>query len=224
MSNADTGKTWDQRIFTTLWIWLSFKTLLPWLVFFRLTFEGDSYSWGTSYFGHMFRSSGLSRPDFLVIYAMLAVSLYLLFLLRKHNVRLAGILLALFLGFFAADAAHEFMVGEPLIFQGDTLGVTVDLTILFFIFQFGMFALALVWWWGSRDVSLGSGPQAMANYKRVIVKICIAIVPVQLGLLIFGEPHALTDEIGVILTMLQWVMLAFALYPGSNYRLSRQAA
>lgn len=224
MSSSITGKTWDQRVFTILWVWMSFKTLLPWLVFFRLTFEGDSYSWGMEYFGHMFYSSGLARADFLVIYALLASSLYLLFLLRRHNIRLAGLLLTIFLGFFAADAAYAFLAGEPMIFQGDTLGVTVDLTILFFIFQFGMFALALAWWWGSRDVSRGAGPQAMANYKKIMVKICIAIVPVQLVLLIFGEPHELTDEIGVILTLSQWAMLAFALYPGSGYRANRVSA
>ena len=45
--------------FTLLWSWIAIRTALPWLVFFRLTFEGDSYSWGTSYFGHQFYSSGL---------------------------------------------------------------------------------------------------------------------------------------------------------------------
>ena len=57
----------------------------------------------------------------------------------------------------------------------------------------------------------------MANYKKWIVKACIAYVPVQLILLIGGEPHELTDEIGVIGTLIQGVLLSFAFYPGSNY-------
>ena len=77
MGASAVTRTWDQRVFTLLWIWLAFRTLLPWLVFFRLTFEGDSYSWGAEYFGRMFHSSGMSRPDFLLVYALLAVSLAL---------------------------------------------------------------------------------------------------------------------------------------------------
>lgn len=78
MTDTITARRWDQRLFIVLWIWVSFRTLLPWLVFFRLTFEGSSYSWGSEYFGRMFHSAGLARPDFLVIYALLAVSLYVL--------------------------------------------------------------------------------------------------------------------------------------------------
>jgi hypothetical protein len=218
MTNNPLAKTWDQRLFSVLWIWLSIRTILPWLVFFRLTFEGNSYSWGTNYFGRMFYSSGLARPDFLLVYALLVSSLFLMYQLRKHNFRLAGPLLIGFLGIFAADAAYQLMVGEPIIFHGDTLGVKIDLTTPFFIFQFGMFAIALAWWMGVKSIAQGAGPKELPTYKKIIVKLCIALVPVQLILLIFGEPHALTDEIGVLVTILQWLLLAFALYPGSNYR------
>ena len=218
MSDNTVKTTWDQRLFTVMWVWLSFRTILPWLVFFRLTFEGDSYSWGVDYFGTMFHSSGLARADFLVIYALLAMNLFLLHHLRKHNFRLVAPALVGYLGFFAADALYALIRGEPIIFQGDTLGVTVNLSTPFFVMQFGMFSLAIAWWLGVRNIVSGPGPQPMANYKQVIVKICIAAVPVQLVLLIFGEPHALTDEIGVIVTILQWMLLAFAFYPGAKYR------
>jgi hypothetical protein len=218
MSSIQTGKSWNQRLFIVLWIWVSFRTILPWLVFFRLTFEGDSYSWGTSYFGHMFHSSGLARADFLVVYALLAVSLFMLWQLRKQNFKLGGALLLLYLGFFALNALYQLMAGEPMIFEGDTLGVKVDLSTPFFLFNFGMFILAQIWWWGIRDLPQGPGPQAMANHKKIIVKACLFFIPIQLVLLIFGEPHELTDEIGVIGTMLQWFLLAYAFYPGSKYR------
>ncbi|GAB4526604.1 MAG: hypothetical protein Kow00133_15470 [Amphiplicatus sp.] len=39
----------------------------------------------------------------------------------------------------------------------------------------------------------------------------LAILPVQFALLRFGEPHARTDEIGVILTIAQWLAIVFAL-------------
>ena len=212
------GKTWNQRLFTLLWSWLAFRTILPWLVFFRLTFEGDSYSWGSEYFGRMFHSTGLARPDFLLVYAMLAVSLYVLWQLRRHRFTVGGPLMLAYLGIFAANALYQWLAGEPMIFRGDTLDVTVNLTIPFFILNFGMFAVAVAWWWGARNAAPGGGPRALTPARRNVVRACVAFVPVQLALLMLGEPHALTDEIGVIGTMLQWVMLAWALYPGSDYR------
>lgn len=215
---SDRAPRWDQRLFAILWIWVSFRTLLPWLVSFRLTFEGGSYAWGSRYFGRMFHSSGLARPDVLVVYALLAASLLLLFLLRRHRLRAARPLLLLYLGFFAANALYQLIDGQRIVFHGDTLGVRVDLTLPFFALNFGMLALGLLWWWGSRDVAGGPGAPPLAGIRRVLVGACAAFVPVQLVLLMSGEPHGTTDAIGVIGTLAQWAVLATALYPGSNYR------
>jgi hypothetical protein len=38
----------------------------------------------------------------------------------------------------------------------------------------------------------------------------------QFVLLRFGEPHGLTDQAGVILTVLQWLLLGWALRTGAN--------
>lgn len=211
-------KRWDQRLFTVLWVWLAIRGVLPWLVFFRLTFEGDSYSWGADYFGRMFHSSGLARPDFLLIYALLAASITVMWLLRQHNFRFARVALPAYLGLFAANAAYQVLRGEPVMFHGDTLGVHVDITQVFFWLNTAMFVLALAWAWATRAIGQGVGPQPMAPYKVLIVKLCIVFVPLQLLLLMTGEPHALSDEIGVIATMAQWLLLCFALYPGSAYR------
>lgn len=218
MNEQKVPNAWNQRLFVVLWIWVSFRTILPWLVFFRLTFEGDSYSWGSEYFGRMFYSSGLARPDFLVVYALLAVSLFLLWQMRKHHFKLVVPLLLFYLGFFAANALFQLIAAEPVMFEGDTLGVKVNVSIPFFVLNFGMFLVALVWWRGLRGLKQGPGANVLTPRKKMVVRACIAFVPVQLALLMSGEPHALTDEIGVIGTILQWVLLAWALYPGAAYR------
>ncbi|MEQ8860405.1 MAG: hypothetical protein RIC56_17330 [Pseudomonadales bacterium] len=204
----------ERRLYTVLWVWVALKTLLPWLVFFRLTFEGPSYSWGTSYFGHVFHSSGLARADVLVVYGLLAAGLLVLWALRERRYALAGPLLAGYLGFFAADAVFELVSGEPVMFRGDTLDVTLDISTPFYALQFGMFALACVWWWCVRWRAAGTGA-AMTPMQKKTALICAAAVPLQLGLLVSGQPHGTTDEIGVVLTLLQWLLLAAALYPRS---------
>lgn len=212
------SKRWDQRLFTLLWAWLAFRTLLPWLVTYRLTLEGNTYSWGAEYFGRMFHSSGLARPDFLIVYALLAVSVLILWQLRQHHFRIAAPALAAFMGFFAANAAYQWLAGEPMMFHGDTLNIHVNLSVPIFAFNVGFFALAVLWWWGVRDVSRGPGPRPMSRVRRAVLWLCIAATPVQVILLMSGEPHALTDEIGVLMTLAQGALLGWALFPGNAYR------
>lgn len=75
--------------------------------------------------------------------------------------------LLLYLDFFAANALCQLLVGERMVFRGHTLDLTLNLTVSFFLFQFGIFVLVLA---------------------------------------------------GVIGTLLQWLLLACALYPGTARR------
>lgn len=214
---SGSGKTWDQRLFTLLWLWMAFRTLVPWLVFFRLTFEGDSYRWGTQYFGWTFYSSGFERPDFLLIYGLLAVSLFILWQMRRYRFSIAAPALVLYLGVLAADALYQFIRGVPIVFQGDTLGINLDISIPFYALQFVMFGAALAWWSGVKNLRSADTPP-LSGTRRHVVRACILFVPVQILLLVTGEPHGTTDAIGVIGTLTQWALLAYALYPGASYR------
>jgi hypothetical protein len=190
--------------------------LIPWLVFFRLTFEGDSYRWGTQYFGWGFYSSGLARADFLLIYGLLGIGILMLWILRNYRLRIAAPVVFLFLGVLAADAAYQLMRGVPIIFQGDTLGINVDISVPFYGLQFLMFGVAAAWWYGVRGLN-PDRPARLAGYRRLIVLICVLYIPLQIGLLMLGEPHGTSDVIGVTGTLTQWGLLAYAWYPGSNY-------
>jgi hypothetical protein len=216
--DTDSTRTWETRLLTVLWAWLSFRTLLPWLVSHRLALEGDSYSWGTEYFGHMFHSAGLARPDALLVFALLGIHLALLQLLRSGEFRVAAPAVTGLLGIFAADAVYELVAGEPVIFRGDTLDVTLNVTPMFFSLQFGLFALALAWWFGVRDLPRVPRARPLSISRRRLLLAALALFPIQITLLVVGEPHALTDEIGVLMTLSQWVILACVLYPGAGYR------
>lgn len=218
MAETSDPKSLDQKLFPLVWAVVAFKTLLPWLVFFRLTFEGSSYQWGTSLFGKMFYSAGLSRPDFLLIYGLLTAGVFLLYQLRKFNVGIVGPALLVYFGFFAADALYNLALGEPLIFQGDTLGVRVNISIPFFVLHFAALLLVIGWWWSARRSGGAATTPGLAPARKVVALACLCFVPVQLVLLISGEPHGTTDAIGVIGTLLQWVLLSWAMYPGTGKR------
>jgi hypothetical protein len=210
--------SWDQRLFSILWFWVSLRTLIPWLVFFRLTFEGDSYRWGTTYFGRSFHSSGFARADFLLIYFLLAIGIFILYQLRQYNFRIAAPVLVAFLGVLGADALFDLVGGDPIIFQGDTLGIKIDVSVLFFTLQFGMFGLAVAWWVGVRAGAVQPNSVPLSKLRKNLAWLCAGIVPLQLYLLVSDEPHGMSDQIGVIMTLAQGALLAFAFYPGSGYR------
>ena len=118
MTNATNDSRWNQRLFTILWVWISFRTILPWLVFYRLTFEGNTYSWGSAYFGRMFHSSGLARPDFLVIYALLAVPL-------RSYIQPLIIMAVIPFGLVGAIFGHWFMYFTREIFTDQTFNFSM---------------------------------------------------------------------------------------------------
>lgn len=218
MTDDRIRRSWDQLLFGILWFWISCRTLIPWLVFFRLTFEGDSYRWGTTYFGRPFYSNGLARADFLLIYFQLAVGVIILYQLRRYRFRIAAPILVAFLGVLGADALFDLVGGDPIIFQGDTLGINIDVSVLFFTLQFGMFGLAVAWWVGVRDGAVHLNSVPLSKFRKHVAWICAGIVPLQIFLLMSGEPHGQSDQIGVIMTLTQGALLAFAFYPGSGYR------
>lgn len=217
MTDSITRRSWDGRLFAVVWLWIAFRTIVPWLVTFRLTLERAGYSWGSDYFGHQFHSSGLARPDFLLI-THCWPSVF-----PGPDAQAASLQAG---GAAACDLSRNLRRGctlsahprRALILEGDTLGLQVNLTILFFILQFGMFAVAIFWWFGIRDLSSGPGTPPLSERRKAVFKVCLAAIPVQIFLLVVGKPHALTDKISVLLTIANWFVLMWVFYPKANYR------
>lgn len=49
--------------------------------------------------------------------------------------------------------------------------------------------------------------------NRPLLTLVFAMLPAQFVLLRFGEPHGLTDQIGVVLTLIQWWILYASIGP-----------
>lgn len=98
-------------------------------------------------------------------------------------------------------------------FRGDTLGVDVSLAWVGPLFFGGLAALSVVW--VIRDLRQRQARETPAwnRANTILFAIAIALLPVQFALLRFGEPHGTTDQIGVLLTIAQWVILNMAFAP-----------
>ncbi len=189
---------------------LAFTFIIVWLPLVRSVLDGPSYQWGTSYFGWTFSGAGLAGDFwFLVVQAALALAaLYLGF--RRPGVFSYALLVG-WLALGAASVAYAYFHDGGLVFRGDTLGVEVNLT----LFAFALYAIALAAAVAAALLEHGGGarPPAFAwrTSNTVAFALAVALLPVQYLLLRYSSGQETADQVGVILTMVQWAAVVFAL-------------
>lgn len=206
----DRDPAWHpDRLLKVLLIWTSVTTLIFWLPTVRGAFDGDSYEW--SVLG--FSGRGISEAYWLPFIGS-SLSMVVLWL----GWRGARSLFKLLLG-----AWHSFLtIGITVVvqqdpegfhLQGDTMGMDLDLAIVGPAL-FGGWTL-LAYWWILRDFRRkpNSGPLAWTKRNKTWLLVLVAVLPVQFTLLRTGAMESPQDQVGVLLTVLQWLLLGIAFAP-----------
>lgn len=201
------------RLLKAILIWTMITMVIVWLPLIRGLMDGESYQWGSSFWGFQVGGQGVRGQYWLLLLqALFGITLlYLGWRGARHPFHWLLLLWHIPLGVQAIyDAISS---PEDYRFRGDTLGVDVSLAWVGPLL-FGGFALLTVLW-VIRDLRKGRQKAApewgRANY--VLLLIAVSLLPVQFLLLRFGEQHGPRDQVGVILTMLQWVLINLGLFP-----------
>lgn len=197
---------WMLRV---LLAWTAITTLPFWLPLVRSFMDGDSYEWGLL----DFRGHGLHGDLWLP-----ALGVALALAIRWPGWRGARmpfhVLLLLWVVPLGAAATWLSIANpEDFRFQGDTLGIDVSLAPVGILLFGGLAVLALLW--VIRDLRSGRRREAppWTRTNKLLGLGLLALLPLQLVLLRFGEPHGTTDQIGVVITILQWLLVGAALRP-----------
>ena len=204
-----------QRLFKRLNLLLILTSLTfatSWLPFIRGISDGESYQWGTTFFGKLFYGSG-TGGDFYYVLLNVAIGLglmYTFYWVRRRN--LFYLLLIIWYGSMIANSFYEVFVGEGYMFHGDTLNVHLDLS--FIIIPLMIFLGALVVNVIIEDRKHSFLVKATKKNKFWATLLLVPI-PGQVVLFYMGEPHGITDKIGVIIALLQ-VALAWTAFKGYN--------
>lgn len=213
----------SDRLLNVILVLTSFTMIIVWLPLIRGLMDGATYSWGHSLFGKQFGGKGISGDYWLVVLqAVIAIALVYLgwrwanqpfhWLLLLWNA--SGVLNAFY---NAIQFPGEYR------FRGDTLGVDISVAWVGPLFWSVLTVLSILW--VVRDLKTGVAKETrkwdLANW--VLLSVAAAMLPLQFILLSFGEPNGTTDQIGVILTMLQWVVLNLSFVPWASRKLSDQA-
>jgi hypothetical protein len=204
------------RLLRAILIWTAVTLIIVWLPFVRGLMDGDSYQWGNEFFGKQFGGRGV-HGDYWLLVIEAAFGIILLYLGWRGARPPFHWLLLFWQILMAAQACYNsFTSPEDYRFKGDTLGVDVSLAWVGPVL-FGGFALLSILW-VLRDLRT-QPDKVMPKWNRansVLLWIVLGLLPIQFVLLRFGEQHGTRDQLGVLLTMTQWILISCALFPWSG--------
>ena len=178
--------------------------VFTWLPFIRGLFDGESYQWGTTYFGQSFGGKGIGGDYYLlIIKVMLGLSLF--YAGYKSPKRW---LFYLLLGFWFVPLLTSNIYDmatspEDFEFHGDTLGVHLSI-----IYPFAVYALCvivLIYLVLRQDIKTPLHNSLPINRKWLIG--LAAFLPVQFALLRFGDMTSIYDVVGVLITIGQCLLI-----------------
>ncbi|PHN03300.1 ubiquinol cytochrome C oxidoreductase [Flavilitoribacter nigricans] len=202
----------NNLLFNFLLFFIGLTFMLVWLPLLRCFFDGASYSWGQWYFGRQLSSAGVSADYFILIpFLLLYVALFHAFYYQKNRLVFYGLMIAWWFHFWGNLLLDIFVHGDTL-FHGDTLNVHVSLTAI--ILPLALLALLLIVAVIRKDQTMETVNLPRSSTGNLRTWIILGPLPLQAVLFMIGEPHALTDEIAVLITIVQSLAIPFLFTPG----------
>ena len=198
-------------IITGLMFLIAFSFLIVWLPLLRSLLDGDTYQWGTSYFGTMISGAGITASlMFLVVQlAFYAVLFWSIFRAKKRMV--AYLLTIVWWIHFFGNLLFDIILNGDTMFHGDTLNVHISISMI--VVPLSILAAVLIVLWIRRDLKSHDIEIQWSRKNKMLALLILGPLPLQAILLRIGEPHATTDEIGVIITILQCLLLPLIFFP-----------
>jgi len=213
-------KTTGLKTFLSVIVSLTF--MIVWLPFLRAIFDGSSYHWGTEFFGMGFYGSGVNADFiFIIIQLLFYAALIISFYWVKNRNLFYGLLGLWFINVFG-NLLADIMINGDTMFHGDTLNVHLSIT--WIVVPLSVLALVIIGLVIREDQRMEDVSLEWNHRNRMMMFIILGPVPIQAVLFAIGEPHGITDQIGVIISILQSFLIPMIIRPGNSRVQSTQIA
>ncbi|MDN5205249.1 ubiquinol cytochrome C oxidoreductase [Fulvivirgaceae bacterium BMA10] len=197
--------------FNILNIIVSFSFLVVWLPLLRALFDGLSYRWGTTYFGIAFNGRGLTMDYlFLILQLIFFAVLFLSFYWFRKRKLFYGLLVVWFIHVFG-NLLFDIIKNGDHMFHGDTLNVHVSLSAI--IIPLSLIAAVLIILSIWKDMNSNEVSISWSKRNRLLAFIVFGPLPIQAIFFATGKPHNITDQIAVIVAIIQCFAIPFILRP-----------
>ena len=188
--------------------------MLTWLPLLRCLFDGASYRWGQDYFGIVLASEGVSADYFaLIIFLAFYLCLFISTYWIKNRIVFYLMLIWWWIHSFGSLIFLIIRDGDTF-FHGDTMDVHVSLSAV--VIPLAIFAAVLIIMAIIKDRKMPDVTIPWGRRNKKWLWFILAPLALQIPLFAFGEPHGLTDEIGVIIAILQSILFPLIFIPESN--------
>ena len=204
----------NNRLFNSLLIFSGITFMLVWLPFLRCLFDGKSYSLGQDYFGFSFRSAGI-EPDYFILIPFLVffVAFFYSFYWIKNRAVFYVLIILWWIHTFGNLLFGLIRDGDST-FHGDTLDVHISISMI--VIPLSILAILLILGIILKDRKL---PEVAIPWnRRNNIKILLILGPLPLQAIMYatGEAHGLTDEISVLITILQSFLIPIIFFPSKK--------
>lgn len=185
--------------------------MLVWLPLLRCLFDGKSYSWGQGYFGFSFRSAGIESDYFILIpFLLLFIAFFYSFYWIKNRTVFYGLMILWWIHTFGNLLFMIIRDGDST-FHGDTLDVHISISMI--VIPLSILALLLILAIILKDRKLQEVAISWNRKNTIKALLILGPLPLQAIMYATGEPHGLTDEISVIITILQAFLIPTIFFP-----------
>ncbi len=190
---------------------ISVTFLVVWLPFLRSVFDGASYPWGTNYFGFFISGNGIT-PEFLFVVIQLVFYVILMYSMYWMRNRIVFYILALlwFINSFG-NLLFDIAVNGDTLFHGETLNVHISL--FWVVLPLSAISLLLIYQVIREDAQSAETAYRWTPKNSMRLLLILGPLPLQALLLASGEPDGITDQVGVIMSISQCLLLPFVYKP-----------
>ena len=201
------------KLLRILLFWTSLTTLVFWLPLIRGAFDGTSYQWALA---PTISGSGM-QGSFWVLVVGSSFALIVVFLGWRGARSAFRWLLLVWHSFLGIGSLYLTATqAETFVFRGDTLGISFSLAWVAPLTCGGFAVAAMYWVWRNSN---DEGRRFVRPWGRSNTLWFLALgllLPLQFVLFRLGEPNSPMDQIGVIVTIGQWMLVGDALSSKSN--------
>jgi len=200
-------KTRPEQLLRTVLIFTAVTMIVVWLPLIRGVMDGPSYEWGTSFLGKDFSGTGVGGDYwFIVLQAVLCLAT-IYFGWRGARQPFHWLLMIWIVPSLITAVYNAIKFPDEYRLKGDTMGLDISLAWIGPAFWLILFLLAVAWIAKDLRTRVERPMPSWTRRNTFLMVLVFALLPVQFFLLRSGGGTDSKDQIGVVLTIAQWVLL-----------------
>jgi hypothetical protein len=197
------------KLLHVILIYVIFSGFTYWLPTIRGLFDGPSYSW-SGWMGIGGTGVGGQYWFLLMLTALMTTAVF--FGWRGIHKPFRWLLLIWFI-LLVIESGSWFFSTETVQLKGDTLGIELSLGKIIFPFDILFWSLSCLWLIRNIRSNHPHQSPSWTRLNRNLLLMFFCLLPLQFIFLRFFDHNKIFDQMGVFLTIGQWILLNLSFYP-----------